>query len=129
MRKRKRWLLVIAVVLAAGLSYAAYSLVIHTGADYLAVSELISQAESLHGQQLRVEGKIVPGSIDWDDKSKVMRFALTDDRESLTIVYKGIVPDGFRPGADLAVVGKYGPNDVFEALSFGNGRSFCNLCH
>ena len=129
MRKRRRWLLVIAVALAVGLSYAAYSLVIHTGADYLTVSELMSQAESLHDQQLRVGGKIVPGSIDWDDKAKVMRFGLTDDRESLAIVYEGIVPDSFKPGTDLVVEGRYRPDGVFEALSFGSRRSVCNLCH
>ena len=129
MRKRRRWLLVIAMVLAVGLSYAVYSLVIHTGVDYLTVSELKSQAESLHSQQVRVGGRIVPGSIDWDDKAKVMRFVLTDDKESLTIAHKGIVPDNFKPGADLIVEGKYRPDDAFEALSFGSGRSVCNLCH
>ena len=84
-----------------GLSYAAYSLFIHSGADYLTVSELKSQVESLHDQPVRVEGKVVPGSINWDDKTKEIRFALTDDKESLIIVYEGIVPDNFKPGADL----------------------------
>ena len=106
-----------------------YSLVIHSGADYLTVSELRSQAESLNSQQVNVEGKVAPGSINWDDKTKVMRFVLTDDRESLAIVYKGVIPDSFRPGADLVVKGRYHPDDVFEALSFGSRRSICTLCH
>ena len=129
MRKRGRWLLVAAVVLAVGLSYVAYSLFFHSGVDYLTVSELKSQVESIPGQQVRVGGRVVPGSIDWDDKVKVMKFALTDDRESLTIIYKGIVPDSFKPGADLVVEGRYRPDDVFQALSFGSRRSICNLCH
>ena len=129
MRKRGIWFLVAAVVLAAGLSYVAYSLFMHSGADYLTVSELKSQVESLPDQQVRVGGKVAPGSIDWDDKAKVMRFGLTDDRETLTVVYEGIVPDNFKPGADLVVEGRYRPDDVFEALSFGSRRSVCNLCH
>lgn len=129
MGKRGRWLLVAAVVLAVGLSYVAYLLFIHSGADYLTVSELKSQGESLYGEQVRVGGRVVPGSINWDDKSKVMRSALTDDKESLTIVYEGIVPDNFKPGADLVVEGKYRPDGAFEALSFGSRRSICNLCH
>ncbi len=129
MRKRGRWLLVAAVVLAVGLSYVAYSLFIHSGADYLTVSELKSQVESLPDQQVRVGGKVAPGSIDWDDKAQVMRFALTDDKESLTIVYEGIVPDSFKPGADLVVEDRYRSDDVFQALSFGSRRSICNLCH
>ncbi len=112
-----------------GLSYATYSLFSHSGADYLTVSEFMSQAESIYDQQVRVGGKVVPGSIDWDDKTKVMRFVLTDDRESLTIVYKGIVPDNFKPGTDLVVEGKYRTDGILEATSFGSRRSFCNLCH
>ena len=129
MRQRRRWLVVIAVVSALGLSYVAYSLFFHSGADYLTVSELRSQAESLYDQQVRVGGRIAPGSINWDDQAKVMRFALTDDRESLAIVYAGIVPDSFKPGADLVVEGKYRPDDVLEALSFGSRRSLCSFCH
>ncbi len=129
MGKRGKWLLAIAAVLALGLSYLGYSLFIHSGADYLTVNELKAQAESLYGQQVRVGGRVAPGSIDWDDKSGVMRFVLTDDRESLAIVYKGIVPDSFKPGVDVVVVGKYRPDDVFEALSFSSRRSLCNFCH
>ncbi len=129
MRKRRKWLLVLAAVLTAGLGYTTYSLFVHTGADYLTVSELKSRAESLYDQQVRVGGKVVPGSINWDDKAKVMRFALTDDRESLTVVYEGIVPDNFKPGADLVVEGMYRPDGVFAATTFGSRRSVCNLCH
>ncbi len=129
MRKRRRWLLVAVVVLAVGLSYVAYSLFIHGGADYLTISELKSQVESLPDQQVRVGGNVVPGSINWDEKAKVMRFVLADDKESVAIVYEGIVPDNFKPGADLVVEGRYRPDGVFEALSFGSRRSVCNLCH
>ena len=129
MGKRRKWFLAAAVVLVLGLSYLAYSLFIHSGADYLTISQLKSQAESLYGQQLRVEGKVAPGSINWDDKERVIRFLLTDDKESLAIVYEGTVPDNFKPGADLVVGGKYRSDGVFEAMSFGSRRSICNFCH
>ncbi len=129
MRKRRRWLLLGAVVIALGLGYTAYALLIHGGTDYLTVSELKLRAESLYGQPVRVEGRVVPGSINWDDKTKEIRFALTDDEESLIIVYQGFVPDNFEPGAELVVEGRYRPDDVLEALSLGSRRSFCNACH
>ncbi|MFQ6121618.1 MAG: cytochrome c maturation protein CcmE [Dehalococcoidales bacterium] len=129
MRKKGRRLLVAAVVVAVGLSYIAYSLFIHSGANYLTVSELGSQADSLYSEPVRVGGRVAPGSIDWDDKAKVMKFILADDRKSLAIVYKGIIPDNFKPGMDLVVEGKYRPDDAFEALSFGSRRSICNFCH
>lgn len=112
-----------------GLGYLAYSLFIGNETNYLTVSELKSQAEVLNNEHVMVEGRVVPGSIDWDDKAKIMKFVLTDDKESLGIVYQGIVPDNFKPGANLVVVGKYSTDGVFEALGFGSGNSFCNTCH
>ena len=127
--RRRTWFIIAVLVLVVGVGYAAYLLFSHKGADSLTVSELRSQAEFLHDQHLRVEGRVAPGSVDWDDKAQVMRFVLTDDNESLHIVYKGIVPDNFKPGADLVVEGRHRPDGVFEALSFGSRRSLCSFCH
>ena len=116
-------------MLALGLGYGAYSLFIHSGIDAITVSELMTRVESLHGQQVSVEGKIAPGSVDWDNEARVMRFVLTDDKQSLPAVYQGIVPDNFKPGASLIIEGKHGTDDFFEVSSFGQRRSVCNLCH
>ncbi len=129
MRKRRKWLLVLAAVLTAGLGYTTYSLFVHTGTDYLTVSDLKSQAEFLYGQSVRVEGKVAPGSIEWDSGSQTLRFVLADDGESLAVVFQGIAPDEFKPGAELIVEGKYRTDGVLEATSFGSRRSVCNLCH
>lgn len=117
------------VILVVGLGYAAYLLLQHTEARSLSVSELKFQAASFYSQQVRVEGRIAPGSTDWNDKAQVIRFALTDEKESLTVVYQGVVPDTFKPGAELVVEGVYRPDGTFEALGFGRRRSLCNLCH
>ena len=129
MSKRRKWLLVLAAVLAAGLGYTTYSLFVHTGTDYLTVSDLKSQAEFLYGQSVRAEGKVAPGSIEWDSGSQTLRFVLADDGESLGVVFQGIAPDEFKPGAELIVEGKYRTDGVLEATSFGSRRSVCGLCH
>ena len=118
-----------AIVIIAGVSFTAFVLFSHQGGGPITVSELRSQAESLHNQQLSVKGKISPGSIDWDDKAQVMSFVLTDDNGSVRIVYEGVVPDNFKPGDDLVVDGKYRPDGVFEASNFGKGNPFCISCH
>ncbi len=130
MRKRKGWLLAIAVVAVLVLSHPVYApSIIRVGDDYLTVSELKVQAESLYGQQVRVGGRVAPGLIDWDDRTNVMRFALTEDEELLPMVYQGIVPNTFKPGADLVVEGVYHPDGMFEVVGFGSRGSFCNICH
>ncbi len=127
--KKRKWVPVMAIALAVVLSYTIFSLVSHSGIDNLTVSEFMLQADSFSNKQVRVEGKIAPGSIDWDDNSKTMQFVLTDGGENLSVVYKGIVSDNFKPGGDLVVEGKYGSDAVFQASKFGSGRSFCSFCH
>ena len=36
--------------------------------------------------------------IDWDDKANFMMFAFSNDKESLAIVYKGIISSSFKLG-------------------------------
>ena len=126
---RKIWFIIAGIVIVVGIGLTAFILLNHQGTDSLTVSELRSQAESLYSQQVRVGGRVAPGSIDWDDKVQVMKFVLTDDKESLAVIYQGIVPDNFKPESNLVVVGKYGTDGVFEASGFGKGDSFCNACH
>ncbi len=116
-------------MLAAALGFTAYSLFNHTQSDYLTVSQAKSQVASLENQTVRVRGNVVPESIDWDAGAKVMRFALSDGRDSLAVVYKGMVPDNFKPLADLVVEGRYGAEDTLEARGFIARRSLCNICH
>ena len=116
-------------VVAVGLAYAGYSLLVHSETGYLSVGEVKSQADSIYGQQTRVEGKITPGTIDWDSGSQTLRFVLADDGENLAVIFHGIAPDEFKPGANLIVEGKYRTDGVFEATGFGSRRSVCNICH
>lgn len=129
MGKRKIVLLIVGLVLVIGVGYQVYAWFIHTEADYLTVSEAKSQMKSLNDQMARVGGRVVPGSIDWDDRAKIMWFSLSDDKENLKIIYQGIVPDNFKPGAEIIIEGKYGTEDTFEVSSFVSRRSLCTLCH
>ena len=126
---RKILILVVAIIMVAGIGYTSFLLINHKGAGSLTVSKLRSQVESLHDQRLRVEGRVAPSSIDWDDKAQVMSFVLTDEKETLSVVYKGTVPDDFKPGAALIVEGRYASDGTFEAFGFDNSRSFCAVCH
>ncbi|MBI4186364.1 MAG: cytochrome c maturation protein CcmE [Chloroflexi bacterium] len=125
---KRKWIVVIAaVVLAAGLGYLAYSLFFHRGADYITVSQL--KSSPLQSGMVKVGGRVAAGSIDWDKQAQVVKFVLTDDRENLAAVYKGIAPDNFKPGSDMVMVGKYNADGVFEVLGFDTGSSFCSVCH
>jgi hypothetical protein len=61
-------------LIIAVIGYTSYLLISHKEAGPLSVSKLRSVVESPHDQRLRVEGRVAPGSIDWDDKTQVMSF-------------------------------------------------------
>ncbi len=126
---KKRITIIVAVMLVIGLGYLVYFLFAHSESNALTVSDLRSQVQSLRGQQVIVKGQVSPGTINWDDRAKVMTFVLNDDIDSLTVVYSGIAPDDFKPGVELVVEGTFSSDGVFKARSFSQPRSVCALCH
>ncbi|MEE8413231.1 MAG: cytochrome c maturation protein CcmE [Dehalococcoidales bacterium] len=126
---RKRWFVIAGIILVVAISYAGYYFFIHKGSDILAVSAFNLQAESVQGQQLWVKGRVTPGSVNWDDETRVIKFVLSDNRESLDIIYEGTVPDDFRPGADLEIQGSLNSDGIFVAQSLGRPVSLCGFCH
>ena len=127
MRKKRIWIAAIIVMVGVGLSL--YIWLNHQEPGAMTVSELASQGSPSADSRLRVEGKVNPGSIEWDNKSQVMSFVLTDDKGSLNVAYKGIVPENFKPGAQVTIEGRYSPDGAFEAVKFGSDRSLCAICH
>ncbi len=127
MTKKRKWLLASGGVTVFGIIFLFSSIFIHSGSEYLTISQVNLQAAS--GQKLKAEGTVMPGSVDWDSEAQVTRFFLTDSRESLSVVYRGLVPDYFRPGSELVVEGSYDAGGVFQAHSFISRGSFCTFCH
>ncbi|MBI2851344.1 MAG: cytochrome c maturation protein CcmE [Chloroflexi bacterium] len=127
--KRKIWFLVIGGVLVVGIIAAATSFIIHNGDRVFQVSDLKAQAKSLQGQYVTVKGQVAAGSINRDDKTQVVQFVLSEGGESINIIYRGILPNEFKPGAGVELQGSYRADGVFEAQSFGRPSSFCAICH
>lgn len=117
--------IIVGILLVSTLAYLALP---PAGEEDLTPAKLKAQGNSVSGASLRVKGKVAAGSVQWDSQNRVMRFALTDGQETLKIVYRGMVPDNFKPGAELVVEGRYAPDAEFEALNFPS-RSLCNWCH
>ena len=65
----------------------------------------IKAGEAPQGRTLRVGGLVVPGSIQRDDGSLTIRFDLTDQSETITVRYTGILPDLFREGQGIIAMG------------------------
>ena len=111
---KKRYLVGgVIVVLAVG-----YLLYISFGSAvtyYVTVNELLEKGYETYDTNIRVRGKVVDGSIEWNAKKLELRFAIAEGSATLPVIYKGAKPDGFKAGADIVVEGKYHSDKVFRA--------------
>ncbi len=106
-------LIVGVIVLLPVLAHLGYGLANSTFTNYYeTVDEYAARAQSA---PMRVGGQIVPGSIQWDNATRTMRFQISGDSAKLDVVYRGAVPDSFRDGATTILEGSRGANGTFLA--------------
>lgn len=105
-RTRGKILIAVIVMLLAG-TYLAYTGARGSMAYYLTVSELLDRGTAIAGSDIRLGGKVRAGSVNWDQVGGLLQFQATDGARFLPVSYRGVVPDTFKPGADVVVEGKY----------------------
>ena len=69
---------------------------------------------------VRVGGRVVPGSVRYDQKTLDLHFDLVDietGRTTFPVHYQGPLPDTFQEGRDVVVEGRYTAARGFEATS------------
>ncbi len=62
-------------------------------------------------------GTAQAGTIVYENKSRMLRFTVTDGTESLSVLYQGVVPDSFKPDAEVVLEGQYGEDGTFQATT------------
>jgi cytochrome c-type biogenesis protein CcmE len=56
-------------------------------------------------------------SVQWDPKTLKLSFKLEDPQANLVVNYSGVVPDSFKPGAEVIVEGTYRGDGSFWATT------------
>ena len=84
---------------------------------YITPTELLARGPQAAGQTVRLGGQVQPGSRRWNPHTLELRFALTDGRAVIPVVYRGVPPDLFTEGQGAVVEGTYGADGVFVARS------------
>lgn len=112
---RRKKVLFAGVVVAVAIGFLAYMGFSQFATYYVTVSEFVEKGDSVYEKQIRVAGYVVPESVDRDTENLTLSFTLADEGASLPVVYKGVVPDTFRPDSDIVVDGKLDAQGVFQA--------------
>lgn len=116
MKRRKLVIVGLVVCLALGfLGYVVYTLLGSSLDYYQTVSELKAKGRSVYDQGVRVNGNVVPESIEFDTESITLTFIITDDKETLDVSYKGTIPDNFEDDTQVVLEGKLHSTGIFHA--------------
>jgi len=105
-RTSLRLILITAVVIAS-LAWLILSGVKQTGLQYLSVTELAQLQAPPKSGGFRLDGKVKAGSWTYDQKAPRLAFAMTDGKESIGVIYDGLMPDAFGDGREVVVEGTY----------------------
>lgn len=116
MRPRHQRLIFVGVVLT-GVAVATALALTAIGENmlYFYSPTQIAAGEAPRGQELRVGGLVVDGSVARQANGLDVRFNLTDTAAAVTVAYTGILPDLFREGQGIVALGKLDANGVFQA--------------
>ncbi len=114
-RKRRRLWLVLTCGVALG---SAAALVLTAFSDnlvfFVSPSDLAKSAPS--GRAVRLGGLVEKGSVTRGVSSKAgATFRVTDGAQSVTVTYRGILPDLFREGQGIVALGALGADGTFVA--------------
>ena len=114
---RPQFLIAFIVVFGA-LAFLGFNAFKASSMYYLSVGELLARGDAAYGEELRVSGKVVEGTIEKGPEANAIRFAVADnDGASVPVVYQGVVPDTFQDGGEVVVEGGLGPEGVFRATT------------
>lgn len=105
------------LILFITLGFLSYKAFTQSVPYYYTVSELISQENSIYSEKVRVNGVVTPDTVEEGADGLTITFMLSDSKEQLTVIYRGVVPQTFEDGREIVIEGIYNPGGIFEASS------------
>ena len=100
-------LIVMLLVVIAAVGYLILTGVKQTGMQYMTVTELAGLDRAPKAEGFRLDGKVAPGSVVYDQREPRLQFQMTDGKENISVVYEGLMPDAFADGREVVVEGSY----------------------
>lgn len=111
---KKKYLVGGAIVLIAVI-YLLYLSLGSSVSYYVTVSEFYDRGTELGDTNIRIAGKIVDNSVEWNAEELELRFTITEGGKNMPVIYSGAQPAGFKAGSNILVEGKYDSDGVFRA--------------
>lgn len=114
-RRRWPWSFLIAGIAIAGAVIYLVTANTSASAEYYMTIGQIRACSSCSARSIRVAGVVAANTVVKDPQTQTVRFTISDNTQTMPVVYGGVVPDIFRAGIQVVVEGKLGADGVFHA--------------
>jgi len=111
--KRKRLWLLLASLATLGVAAALVLTALNDNIVFFYSPSQLAEKKPAPDRRLRIGGLVEQGSVRKDGQE--VRFKVTDLKQSVDVVYRGLLPDLFREGQGVIAEGSLGPDGVFTA--------------
>ncbi|MFQ5559521.1 MAG: cytochrome c maturation protein CcmE [Nitrospinota bacterium] len=115
MDKKKKKFLIGSLLIVCAVIYLIMKGVDSSSVYYMKVSELLAQGDSIYTLGVRVEGKVVAGSIQKGPSPLQVDFRISDGKNNIPVHYEGVIPDMFDDERDVVVEGTFDAPGLFSA--------------
>jgi cytochrome c-type biogenesis protein CcmE len=114
-KRSRRKVLILAVVFGVSISTVLGLTAFEENLLYFYSPTQVKSGEAPKTHTFRVGGLVVDGSVKRAPDSLTVQFDVTDNEESMTVEYTGILPDLFREGQGIVAMGGFKSDGRFVA--------------
>ncbi|MGI6148144.1 MAG: cytochrome c maturation protein CcmE [Firmicutes bacterium] len=111
MADKKAKVIIVALLPVLVLGWLAFRAFENSAAYYYTISEVLVQ--EMRDQKLRIKGKLVKDSVNYDPSIPLLEFSLADQDSQVDAVYAGVLPDNFHHADEVIVEGKFNSRGQF----------------
>ena len=114
-KRKKRLTLIVLMIAGVGIAAGFALKAFNENLMFFYTPTAVVAGEAPLEHPIRVGGLVTTGSVKRQDDGLTVQFDITDNAETVTIEYTGILPDLFREGQGIVAMGQLGKNGLFVA--------------
>lgn len=113
--RKKRLFIILAILAGVGVAVTLALSALQENINLFYTPTQIAAGEAPEGTRIRAGGLVEDGSVSRSKDSLTVSFRVTDNNETVTIQYQGILPDLFREGQGIVALGRVNADGVLIA--------------
>lgn len=113
--RHKRLVLIVGGLAALGVAAVLLASAFRQNLVFFFTPTQIAAGEAPQGRSFRMGGMVEKGSVQRQPDGVTVAFVVSDQRKTIRVQYRGILPDLFREGKGVVAQGKLGDDLLFRA--------------